>query len=236
MKVCTICARGGSKGVKNKNLRLIEGITLVAHSIMQAKDSQVFDVIAVSSDSDDILAEARNAGADVLIKRPDDLATDLAAKLPAMKHAVLQVEKIKHKEATIIIDLDCTSPLRNREDILTVVGMLVDTNIKNVITGCRARRSPYFNLVERQSDGSVSLAKNLPITVTRRQDVPICYDMNASIYGWRREDFFCSESVIQAGTFLYEMPEERSLDIDSELDFKIVSFLLSERKRDALEK
>lgn len=229
MNVCTICARGGSKGVKNKNLRLVSGLPLIVHTVRQALKSNIFDVIAVSSDSDDILKAAAAAGAHVLIKRPEELATDSAAKLPVIKHALLYVEKIKNKTVVNHIDLDCTSPLRNLEDIQGVFNLLSRPEVKNVITGSHARRSPYFNLVEKQSDGTVKLAKSLSSSIVRRQDAPECFDMNASIYGWRRDELMNSDSVIQVGTYLYEMPEERSLDIDSELDFKVVSYLMSER-------
>jgi NAD(P)-dependent dehydrogenase (short-subunit alcohol dehydrogenase family) len=89
-----------------------------------------------------------------------------------------------------------------------------------------ARRSPYFNLVEVDKRGNVQLSKVLPDAIVRRQDSPKCYDMNASIYVWNREALFNNNSVFNADTLLYEMPEERSFDIDSELDFEFVSYLM----------
>lgn len=90
-----------------------------------------------------------------------------------------------------------------------------------------SRRSPYFNLVELNADGVAELSKPLKYPIARRQDAPKCYYMNASIYVWRRQVLFASDTIFNGDTKLYVMPEERSIDIDSELDFKFVEFLMS---------
>jgi CMP-N-acetylneuraminic acid synthetase len=94
-----------------------------------------------------------------------------------------------------------------------------------------ARRSPYFNLVEMRADGSVGLAKTPDTPIVRRQDAPKCFDMNASIYVWTRQTLFGSDSIFNPTTGLYVMPEERSIDVDSELDFEFVEFVLSRRNQ-----
>lgn len=228
-RICTICARGGSKGVKGKNIRLLLGKPLIAHSIEQAKTSGLFAAIAVSSDSGSILEIAREWGADYLIKRPEELATDHAAKLPVIKHCVAEVERQMDGYFETIVDLDATSPLRCAEDICRAVALLEESGADNVITAMPSRRSPYFNLVELNSDGIVELSKPLRSAVVRRQDAPKCYDMNASIYVWKRQVFLASDTLFNKKTRLYVMPEERSIDIDSELDFKFVEFLMSHK-------
>jgi N-acylneuraminate cytidylyltransferase/CMP-N,N'-diacetyllegionaminic acid synthase len=230
-KICTICARGGSKGVPNKNIRLLSGKSLIAYSIEQAKDSGIFDYIAVSSDSTEILEIAEQYGADFLITRPEELATDTAAKLPVIRHCVEQVENKLQCQFDIIIDLDATSPLRIPSDIINAYELLESKSAVNVITGMPSRRSPYFNLVETNLLGYVSLSKTSSIPLYRRQDAPTCYDMNASIYVWKRNALMNSDnnSVFNETTALYEMPEERSIDIDSQLDWKIVELLMTER-------
>lgn len=227
-RLCTICARGGSKGVPNKNLKIIGGLPLLAHSIKQAKESALFDKIAVSSDSDEILKVAIAHGADYAIKRPDELATDTAAKIPVILHCAKESERISGLSFDTFVDLDCTSPLRVPSDIVGVVTLLEGEDCQNVITGMPARRSPYFNLVE-ETNGHVQLVKKLDRPITRRQDAPKCYDMNASIYAWKREYFFDIKSVFTEKTKIFVMPEERSIDIDSPLDFDFVKFLM-ERK------
>ncbi|MDT8903842.1 cytidylyltransferase domain-containing protein [Anaeroselena agilis] len=225
IRLCTICARGGSKGVKNKNIRYLLGRPLIAHTILQAKATNLFAEIAVSSDSDEILAIARQWGVDYLIKRPDELATDTAAKIPVIQHCVVETERLTQKAYDTIVDLDATSPLRLPEDIVAAVNLLEKKNVSNVITGMPARRSPYFNLVELDECGVARLAKKLDRSVTRRQDAPKCYDMNASIYVWKRGALLTKAAIFNDDTQLYVMPEERSIDIDSELDFAFVEFL-----------
>ena len=230
-RLCTVCARGGSKGVVNKNLRPMAGKPLIAHSLIQAKAVGLFDAIAVSSDSAEILAAAAQWGADELIERPEELASDTADKAPAIRHCVAEVERRHGTRFEVLVDMDATSPLRLPEDIRGAVTLLEDSGATNVITGAPARRSPYFNLVERDATGTVTLAKKSEQRVDRRQDAPPCFDMNASIYVWRRDPFMTGPAVFYPDTLLYEMPEERSFDIDSELDFAIVEFLLSRRCR-----
>lgn len=228
-RICTICARGGSKGVKGKNIRPLLGKPLIAYSIEQAKASGLFEAVAVSSDSNLILETARQWGADFLIKRPDELATDQAAKLPVIKHCVAEAERLVGHAFDVVVDLDATSPLRISEDICNAVALLEHSGAGNILTAMPARRSPYFNLVELNENGVVVLSKPLKTPVVRRQDAPQCYDMNASIYVWTRDALFGKDTVFNHDTRLYVMPEERSIDIDSELDFEFVEFLMSRR-------
>jgi N-acylneuraminate cytidylyltransferase/CMP-N,N'-diacetyllegionaminic acid synthase len=228
-RICTVCARAGSKGVKNKNLRNLNGKPLLAHTIELAKKSGLFTTVAISSDSQDILEAARVAGADLQITRPLELATDTAAKLPAIRHAVSEAETRMGCQFDVIVDLDATSPLRSMDDLSGAIRLLEGSEADNVITAAPSRRSPYFNLVELSGSGFVILSKPHSPPLVRRQDAPPCFDMNASIYVWRRQSFFESASVLGDRTRLYVMPEERSLDIDNELDFEIVGYLMSKR-------
>lgn len=229
-RLCSICARGGSKGVQNKNLRIVDGKPLIAHSIEQAKKTKIFSHIAVSSDSDDILETAKKFGADILIKRSDELATDTAAKLPVIQHCFTESEKAAGVKFDTVVDLDCTSPLRSVQDITESVKLFESSKAENLITGAKARRSPYFNLVELTEGNYVKLAGKPTKPILRRQDAPLCFDMNASIYIWSGPSLLSCKAVINDQTIIFEMPEERSLDIDSSLDFEIVSFLM-ERKQ-----
>jgi CMP-N,N'-diacetyllegionaminic acid synthase len=226
IRLCTICARGGSQGIPSKNIRLLGGRPLIAHSIAQARDSGLFDAVAVSSDATAILEVARDAGADILVERPAELATHLAAKVPAIRHCVESVEAQRGRRYDVVVDLDATSPLRAVSDIQGAVALLERTGVSNVITASPARRSPYFNLVEVGPDDVVRLSKPPVGGVVRRQDAPPCFDMNASIYVWQRRALADGVSVFLEDTRLFVMPEERSLDIDSPLDFAIVEFLM----------
>ncbi len=228
--ICTICARGGSKGVPGKNVKDLNGQPVIAWTIAQAKQSQLFELIAVSSDSQEILDVASASGADHLVRRPDEMATDTAGKLPAIAHCLKSAEAYLGNTVSAFVDLDATSPLRKVDDIVGAVNLFNQTGATNVITGSPARRSPYFNLVEQGEGGTVHLSKPME-SVLRRQDAPVCFDMNASIYVWRRDEFLKDPKVFYPDTRLFEMPEDRSFDIDTPLDFEIVKLLHARQLR-----
>jgi len=169
-RLCSVCARGGSKGVPNKNILHLLGKPLLIHSLDQARESGLFDCIVVSSDSKEILQLAEEWGVDHAIERPEELATDFAPKLPVIQHCFQTAETLSGMTFDIAVDLDATSPLRNQADLKGVVDLLEShDSTTNVITGAPARRSPYFNLVELDESGSVHLSgKRQNIDGTRR--------------------------------------------------------------------
>jgi len=228
--LCTICARGGSKGVKNKNIRLLNGKPLIAYTIEQAKATNLFDHIVVSTDSDEIAEISKKYGAEVFFKRSSELATDTAEKIHVIRDAFIRSEQYYGKTYDYLIDLDATSPLRDVEDIINAFNQFKENNNDNLITATPSRRNPYFNMVEVDKNGKVYLSKKLDKKIVRRQDVPKVYDMNASIYIWKREVLLKEDNLFLENTGLYIMPMERSIDIDSELDFKIVEFLMRKKE------
>jgi len=228
-RLAVICARGGSKGVKGKNLRNLAGRPLIAHTVEQAKACALFDAIAVSSDSAKIRDTAVEYGADHAIERPEELASDTAPKVPAIRHCAEIVEIKIEEQFDTIVDLDATAPLRNLEDIQGAIELLEQSGAGNVVSGMPARRSPYFNLVERDTDGRVQLSKRPAKPIARRQDAPECFDLNASVFAWTRAALFSdNDYVIGDNTLIFVMPEERSIDIDTETDFKFVTFLMTQ--------
>ncbi len=225
-RLCTICARGGSKGVPGKNVMPFLGKPLIAWSIQQARESSLFELIVVSTDSSAIAEAALLAGADLIIDRPADMATDTAAKVPAILHALLAAESASGQHFDTLVDLDATAPTRLAEDIIGAVALLETTGAPSVITGNAAYRSPYFDLVEQRADGTVGLAKVPTTEIVRRQDVPICFDMNASIYVWTTARFRTEPAVFYAETRLFEMPAERSREIDSPFDVEMAKGMM----------
>lgn len=225
-RVCTVLARAGSTGVPGKNVRPLGGVPLVLHSIRQARATDLFDVVAVSTDDPIVRDLAAEGGADILVERPAGLASATAAKTPAVLHCVEAAERVAGGRFDVVVDLDVTSPLRTPEDVAAAVGLLeTHPEAPNVITVAPARRSPYFNLVEGVAGGPVRLVRELDPPPVRRQDVPTCFDMNASIYVWRRDALTPDARVVGPGTLAHVMPEERSLDIDSEFDWDLVAHL-----------
>jgi len=193
-------------------------------------ESRLFDLVVVSSDDPSLRGLARSAGA-VDIKRPQYLADDFAPKLPAIHHALSKAEELQGLEFDTVVDLDATSPLRFVEDIVNAVNLLETKGVKSVFTGSEARRSPYFNQVMRHEGGRWDIIFPTVNRVFRRQDSPKVFDMNASIYVWERDALFQEPKIFYQDSLLYEMPQERSMDIDSPLDFELVSFLMQRRSR-----
>lgn len=216
----------------NKNWREIAGKPLFAHSVLAAVNSKLFSAIVVSSDAPEILNRAVEFGATHVVERPAELSTDSAGKVPAIVHAVRQVEAMLDCEFDTVVDLDATSPLREYADILAAVSLLERSNSSSVVTATESRRSPYFNLIEFDPEkGLWATSKRSIDNVLRRQDARKTFDMNASIYVWRRGDLIKNPKVFYASTKVFEMPQERSLDIDTEFDFEIVKWLMEKRTK-----
>jgi CMP-N,N'-diacetyllegionaminic acid synthase len=227
--LCTICARGGSKGVKNKNIKPLYSKPLIGYTIEQALESGLFNHVVISTDSDEIARISETFGAEVFFKRDVELASDTAGKLGVIRDAFLKSESHYQETYKYHVDLDATSPLRSVDDIIESFNQFKANNNSNLITAMPSRRSPYFNLVEVSANGRVVLSKKLEETVVRRQDAPKSYDMNASIYIWTRDALLNQPSLFAETTGLYVMPEERSIDIDAEVDFEFVEFLMRKK-------
>jgi CMP-N-acetylneuraminic acid synthetase len=225
--IATICARGGSQGVPGKNIRPLCGKPLIVHTIEQALASPGLDAVYVSTDSAAIADVARAAGASVPFLRPAELATAAAPKLPVIAHLVEHLEG-KGERVERIVDLDPTSPLRDLADIDACVALLDDaTDV--VITGYESDKNPYFNMVEARKHGTVGLVKPPASEIAGRQSAPKVYAMNASIYVWHRHTL--AKGLWNGRTRLHVMPRERSIDIDSEIDFRLVELLMKDRQR-----
>ena len=224
--LCTICARGGSKGLSNKALRKINGIPLIGITIKQALSSKKFDEVVVSTDSQKIRKIAIKYGAKSWFLRPKKLSLDTSPKIPAIRHALKNSENYFKKKFDICVDLDITSPLRNIQDIKSSIKyFLKNKHFSNLFSVNKSRRNPYFNMVEVKNS-RVEIVKKNSIQINSRQKAPKVYDLNASIYIWRRSFLLNSNKLISNKTGIFVMPESRSIDIDYMLDLKIVRNLL----------
>ena len=224
-RAATICVRKGSKGLPSKNLMLIDGMPLYARAISQAKQSGLFSEIIVSSDEPLILDSAKEFGATFIVERPAELAGDNASKPETIKHAVQSCEDTTSQKFSVVVDLDATSPLRSIKDIKGTVELLENENVSSVITVTISARNPYFNIVEISETGQLTIVKKHKTEFLSRQTAPKTYDMNAAVHVWQRNSLFLSPKVFYEDTKFFEMPQERSHDIDTEVDFKVVSFL-----------
>lgn len=225
----TICARGGSKGVEGKNIKDLLGKPLIYYTIKQAMKWGKGKRVVVSTDTEDIAKLAKSFGAEVPFLRPAELATDTAAKVPVIRHALLTCQNIYHDVYDAVMDLDVTSPIRNVDDLEKAWQLFKKEKPKTLFSVVPARRNPYFNMVEESGNGRVKYAK--PNTnFSRRQDAPQVYDMNASIYIYDSKYILDENNnkPVSDDSIVYIMDEISAIDIDREIDFKFIEFLAKE--------
>lgn len=220
--IATICARGGSKGLPGKNIRLFAGKPLIAHTIAHALGCPQIDAVYVSTDDDQIADAARIAGAIAPFTRPAELASDGAGKLPVIEHLVAHLEA-RGELIERIVDLQPTSPLRECADISAALQARPDAQL--VVSVGEASDNPYFNLVEQGADGLVRLSKG--DGAIRRQDVPPVYALNGSIYVWQRTALAHAavHGLWSVTVAPYVMPRWKSVDIDTLEDFDYAQWL-----------
>ncbi|HLD72403.1 MAG TPA: acylneuraminate cytidylyltransferase family protein [Candidatus Nanoarchaeia archaeon] len=227
----TICARGGSKGVKNKNIRELAGRPLIAYAIEIAKKWGKADQIVCSTDSLVIAEIAKKYGAEVPFLRPAELATDHAGKLEVIRHALIESEKIYNTTFEVIFDLDVTNPFRSVDDLNCCLDLFREKSPETITSVVLAKRSPYFNLVELKEDGFAQLSKTLGKEVLRRQDAPPVYEENSAIKVFSR-DFLLDKSrktnLSSQKAAIYVMKKDFAVDIDTEFDFKYIELLFKE--------
>lgn len=226
----TICARKGSKRVKNKNIRDFIGKPLITHTIDIAKKWGRADKIVVSTDSEEIARISEEHGAEIPFMRPKELSSDISPKLPVIKHAIEYLKNEHNQEYDLVVDLDPTSPLRIVNDIENAYNIMIQNQPFNLFSVCSARKNPYFNMVELNKKGYAHLCKKLKNPVFRMQDTPKVYELNASIYMYWANHLIDMDNLINDGSMIFEMPPERSIDIDSEFDFKLAEFFFKMNK------
>jgi len=231
MILATICCRGGSKGVPSKNIRLLQGTPLIGHTILQAQKSQLIDDLIISTDSKEIADTAKQFGAKVPFLRPDGLATDTVSKWPVFIHALEFYEKEYGQEVDYLVDLDVTVPLKEHFDIDSAIKLALSRkDVDVVITGYEPERNPYFNMMEISDEGYAEIVKKSQKPIVRRQDAPVVYSLSPAAYVVKKSALYNFEHWSKAKCLISPMPRERAIDIDTEIDFSLVEFILSRKK------
>lgn len=232
----TICGRGGSKGVKNKNIRPFLGKPLFQHTVCAIncyiQEYQTIDEsydIIISTDSSEFLQMAENQGDHLTRLRPAELAQDASPKMPAILDAVRSAEKQTKKKYQHVIDLDITSPIRTVKEIRNAFDKKIEKpEIDVVYSVVPARRNPYFNMIKKEGD---SYTRVISSDVLVRQEAPECYDMNASIYVYDI-DFLASgaKHPLDGRSDIILMKDLGVIDIDSEEDFEMMVWIAERLK------
>ena len=225
-----IFARGGSKGVPNKNIRDLGGKPLIAHSIECALRCPSLGKVVVSTDSEEIAEISKQHGADVPFMRPENLATDQASEFDAWRHAIDCMETLG-QPMDYLVSLPATSPFRVEEDVENCISVMrKNPQADAIVTVTEAARNPYFNQVAMEADSSVSIVMQNGNRATRRQDAPKVMDVTTVCYVVRTDFIKSSTGLFEGKVMAHCIPAERSLDIDTPFDF-LQAQLLAEHKK-----
>ena len=229
--IALVCARGGSKGVPKKNIRLLGGRPLIGWSIQAAKSVERISKLIISTDSEEIALVAREEGALVPFMRPDELAQDNSSEWLVWRHALEYLKENGDEDIDGLVVIPPTAPLRSVQDIENCLNEFEKGNVDVVITVSDAHRSPFFNMIKNNEDGFSSLAISPTETIIRRQDAPEVFDMTTVAYIVRPEFLIQHAGLFEGNVRSVHIPLERALDIDTMVDFKIAECLISDEQR-----
>jgi len=225
-----IFARGGSKGVPGKNLRLVGDRSLLAHAVGAGQKAELVDAVYVSTDSDEISAEATLLGAEVPFLRPSELSRDDSPEWQAWQHLAGELIAGGASQSDLLVSIPPTSPLRIPGDIDEAIRAFRDGSFDVVLAVSESTRSPWFNMVTRGASGRVELAAlGDNNSIDRRQDAPPVFNITTVVYVTTL-GFVCRAPRMFDGTVgSITVPPERAIDIDTELDLHIADFLACKR-------
>jgi len=220
--IAIIPARGGSKEIPRKNIRLMSGKPLIALSIEAALKSKCIDRVVVSTEDKEIAEISREYGAEI-IERPEEFAKDESSTIDAILHA-LEVLRAENYNPDIIVLLQPTSPLRNAEDVGSAIELFLNSDCESVVSVCEVGHPPYWNF--KIAEGYLKPLFRDKYLMLRRQDLEKVYMPNGAMYISTPENLRKYKSFYCLRTIPYIMPPERSIDIDNEVDFMLAELLM----------
>jgi len=214
-----IPARGGSKGISRKNIKIIAGKPLIVWTIEAALRSSLLSGVVVSTDELEIAEVARRAGAQVPFMRPAGLAQDQTPGLDPVLHAFDQLPQFDS-----VLLLQPTSPLRPTEDIDGCLNLATQKKAPSVVSVTEADTHPYWTYRLNADQTMARFVDEAP--VARRQDLPAVFSLNGAMYFANANWLRCSGSLVNAETLAYVMSKEHSVDLDTPLEWKFAELLL----------
>jgi len=230
--VAFIFARGGSKGLPGKNVRFLCGKPMIAWSIEHAKAIKRISRVIVSTDSEEIALVARQYGAETPFLRPPELSRDGSPEWLAWRHSLNYLLQNEGSLPDVMVSVPVTAPLRIPEDIECCLDDFALGGADIVVTVSAAKRNPYFNMVRRNEDGTVSLVIPSSKNVSRRQDAMPVFDMATVAYVVSPHFVMKKNNLFEGRVRAVEVPPERAIDIDTLLDFRIAEYLMKVRNHD----
>jgi len=227
--IAFIFARSGSKGLPGKNIKMLAGKPLIAWSINDAFNVPRIERVIVSTDSQEIAKVAIRHGAEVPFLRPLELASDGAPEWLAWRHAIEYIRKTDKTSYDAMVSIPTTAPLRLPEDINACLDVYEKGDSETVIAVADSHRTPYFNMVKKNPDGTVGLVIKEDLKVSRRQEAPITYDMTTICYVVNMNFVLKNNSIFDGRVRAINVPPERAIDIDTPLDFLFAETLMNKR-------
>lgn len=224
-----IFARGGSKGLPNKNIKLLNGKPLIAYSIEQALRVNEISRVIVSTDCPHIQKVAKDYGADTPFLRPISLADDSSPEWLSWQHALLYLRDIENDFPNNFISLPAVAPLRSIDDIQKCLEKFRGGDCDAVVTITKSSHSPYFNMVSKNNDGQINILADATTEHFRRQDTPQSFNLTTVAYVLSSEFVLNNKSIFSGRVKAVEIPAERAIDIDNLLDFEIAEFLMTRK-------
>ncbi len=222
-----IPARGGSKGLPGKNILNLNGKPLIAHTILASKNSKFITRVVVSTDDKEIGEISKKYGAEVPYLRPSSLAKDKSLTIDSVFHMLDYLEKYEGYFPKYVLLLQCTSPLRNEQHIDEAIEKLVKSNFHGIISICESEVNPYWTNVLKNENLQYFLEEGK--NITRRQDLPNIYRYNGAIYLAKTEVLKRERTFEVENLTGYVMDRESSIDIDTEIDFKIAEIIMKNK-------
>lgn len=223
-------ARGGSKGIRRKNLRLLAGHPLIHHTLEAARASELVTRILVSTEDEEIAAVARREGIEVL-RRPDRLARDDSPMVPVLQHALVSLKGRGSYRPDIVALLQPTAPLRGPEHIDGALRLLLESEANSVVSVCRVpgHYHPAWQLT-RGDDGDLQLwiGKPLDEIVPRRQELSQTYTRNGAVYAIRTSSFLQEKTLYSRPCLGFVMPSSASVNVDDLSDFALAEWWLKQ--------
>ncbi|WP_300386274.1 acylneuraminate cytidylyltransferase family protein [Clostridium sp.] len=222
--IAIIPARSGSKGLKDKNIKLLKGKPLIAYTIEEARESNLFDEIFVSTDSEEYAEVARSFGASVPFLRNKELSSDTASSWDVIKDSLINYKKLGKEFDTVTL-LQPTSPLRKAEDIRKAYEKMKTKNANSIVSVCEVDHSPLWcNTLP--DDNSLEKFLNNDLIKKPRQKLDTYYRINGAIYIVKTNYLISCGNIYDNKCYAIIMKKENSIDIDDELDFKIAEALI----------
>ncbi len=225
--ICIIAARGGSKGIPKKNIRLLGKKPLIAHTIESAIKSKLFSNVIVSTENKKIADIAKKYGATVPFYRPKKLATDNASMDDVLLDVIKKLKLLEY-EFEVVVNRDCTTPLIQNSDMKASINLLDRKKCDAVVAGYSTHLNPYFNMMEKNANGYLRFSKKPKKKIGNRQNAPIVYQLTG-LQTFNVKQFLKYKTIYMPKILPFEILPETGLMIDTEFEFQIANQIIKKQ-------